>query len=79
VQSISDYVSEEHNPENSRGVAAVEVFVPAALLACGMCLVDTPAIGSVFAGNTAVTRAFVPHIDAALIVIGADPPISVKN
>jgi hypothetical protein len=76
VQSISDYVSEERNPENSRGVAAVEVFVPAALLASGMCLVDTPGIGSVFAGNTAVTRAFVPHIDAALIVLGADPPIS---
>jgi hypothetical protein len=76
AQSISDYVSEEHNPENSRGVAMVEVFVPSALLASGMCLVDTPGIGSVFAGNTAVTRAFVPHIDAALIVLGADPPIS---
>jgi GTP-binding protein EngB required for normal cell division len=76
AQSISEYVSEEHNPENSRGVAVVEVFVPSALLASGMCLVDTPGIGSVFAGNTAVTRAFVPHIDAALIVLGADPPIS---
>jgi GTP-binding protein EngB required for normal cell division len=76
AESIADYVSEERNPENSRGVAAVEVFVPAALLASGMCLVDTPGIGSVFAGNTAVTKAFVPHIDAALIVLGADPPIS---
>jgi hypothetical protein len=76
VQSISDYVSEERNPENFRGVAAVDVFVPSALLASGMCLVDTPGIGSVFAGNTAVTKAFVPHIDAALIVLGADPPIS---
>ncbi len=76
VESISDYVSEERNPENFRGVAAVDVFVPSALLASGMCLVDTPGIGSVFAGNTAVTKAFVPHIDAALIVLGADPPIS---
>jgi len=76
VQSISEYVSEEHNSENFRGVAAVEVFVPTKLLASGMCLVDTPGLGSVFAGNTAVTRAFVPHIDAALIVLGADPPIS---
>jgi hypothetical protein len=76
VQSISDYISEERNSENFRGVAVVEVFVPAALLASGMCLVDTPGIGSVFAGNTEVTKAFVPHIDAALIVLGADPPIS---
>ena len=75
-ESISDYVSEESNPGNERGVAAVEVFVPCALLASGMCLVDTPGLGSVYASNTAVTKAFVPHIDAALIVLGADPPIS---
>jgi len=30
----------------------VEVFVLSALLESGMCLVDTPGIGSVFAGNT---------------------------
>ncbi len=76
VDSVSDYVSEERNPSNLKGVAAVEVFVPSALLASGMCLVDTPGIGSVYAGNTATTRAFVPHIDAALVVLGADPPIS---
>ncbi|MFZ0890223.1 MAG: dynamin family protein [Candidatus Binataceae bacterium] len=76
VGSISDYVSEERNRANSKGVAVVEVFIPSPLLATGMCLVDTPGIGSVFAANTAVTKAFVPHIDAALVVLGADPPIS---
>jgi hypothetical protein len=30
----------------------------------------------VFEGNTEATRAFVPYVDAALIVLGADPPIS---
>jgi GTP-binding protein EngB required for normal cell division len=70
------YVSEEHNPGNQKGVAAVEVFVPSRLLASGMCLVDTPGIGSVQEANAAATRAFVPHIDAALVVLGADPPLS---
>ena len=74
--AIVEYVSEARNPGNLKGVAAVEVFVPSPLLASGMCLVDTPGIGSVFAANTAVTRQFVPHIDAALVVLGADPPIS---
>ena len=41
-----------------------------------MCLVDTPGLGSVFAANTAVTQAFLPHIDAALVVVGADPPLA---
>ena len=65
-QTISDYVSEERNPGNLRGVAVVEVFVPSPLLASGMCLVDTPGIGSVYAGNTAVTRAFVPPLTLPL-------------
>jgi GTP-binding protein EngB required for normal cell division len=76
ADAISDFVSEERNPANSKGVAAVEVFVPCTLLESGMCFVDTPGIGSVFAGNTSVTKAFVPHIDAVLAVFGADPPIS---
>ena len=76
MAALATYVSEAENPENAKGVAAVEVFLPSPLLAHGMCLVDTPGLGSVFAGNTAVTRQFVPHIDAALVVLGADPPLS---
>jgi hypothetical protein len=76
LESLADYVSEEQNPDNEKGVEAVEVFVPATLLEAGMCLVDTPGVGSVFAGASRATRAFVPHIDAALVVLGADPPIS---
>lgn len=75
-EELMQYVSEEHNPENAKGVAGVEVFIPSALLADGMCFVDTPGLGSIFAGNTAATQAFVPHIDAAIIVVGADPPIA---
>lgn len=73
---LAQYVTEEENPENEKEVELVEVFAPSDLLASGMCLVDTPGIGSVFAGNTEATQAFVPHIDAALVVLGADPPIS---
>jgi len=73
---LAQYVSEELNPENRKQVGGVEVFLPSPLLASGMCLVDTPGIGSVFAGNTATTQDFIPQIDAAMLVVGADPPIS---
>jgi len=76
VSNVEDYVSEVKNPENAKGVAGVEIFVPSPLLESGMCLVDTPGLGSVFAGNTAATQAFIPHIDAAIVVIGTDPPLS---
>ncbi len=75
-EDLAQYVSEDLNPENKKGVVGVEVFSPSRLLAEGMCFVDTPGLGSVFAGNTAATQAFVPHIDAAIVVVGADPPIS---
>jgi len=76
VSAVEEYVSEGKNPENAKGVAGVEIFVSSPLLETGMCFVDTPGLGSVFAGNTAATHAFIPHIDAAIVVIGADPPLS---
>ncbi len=76
ASDLAQYVSEEYNPENAKGVVGAEVFVPSALLSSGMCIVDTPGLGSVFAGNTAATEAFIPHIDAALVVVGADPPLA---
>lgn len=76
LRDLKQYVTEELNPENSKGVEGAEVFVPSLLLSTGMCFVDTPGLGSVWTGNTATTQAFIPHIDAALVVIGADPPIA---
>lgn len=76
LPDLKQYVTEELNPENSKGVEGAEVFVPSPLLSSGMCFVDTPGLGSVWTGNTATTQAFIPHIDAALVVIGADPPIA---
>jgi hypothetical protein len=75
-EALAEFVSEASNPENCKGVAVVEVTVPSPLLASGMCLVDTPGLGSVFAASSETTRAFVPQIDAALVVLGTDPPIS---
>jgi GTP-binding protein EngB required for normal cell division len=76
VNAVEDYVAEEKNPENAKEVTGLEIFVPSPMLKAGMCLVDTPGLGSVFTGNTTATRAFIPHIDAAIIVIGSDPPVS---
>ena len=76
MSDLKNYVTEELNPENKKGVDGAEVFVPSSLLSSGMCFVDTPGLGSIFSGNTATTQAFIPHIDAALVVVGADPPIA---
>lgn len=74
--ALAEFVTEERNPGNAKEVLGAEVFLPHAALEPGMCLVDTPGIGSVFAQNTAATREIVPHLDAAIAVLGVDPPIS---
>lgn len=79
VADLLEFVTEDRNPRNTKGVAVVELYVNAPLLASGMCLVDTPGLGSVFEQSTAATRRFLPHVDAALLVIGADPPISAEE
>ena len=76
LEDVKLYVSEEYNSENTKGVEGVEIFVPSDLLRNGMCLVDTPGLGSIFSGNSVATQSFIPHIDAALVVVGADPPIA---
>ncbi len=79
IADLGEFVSEERNPENKKAVEGAEVFVPSPLLSSGMCFVDTPGLGSVFMGNTSTTQAFIPHIDAALVVVGADPPIAAEE
>lgn len=37
---------------------------------------DTPGVGSVVVANSDNTRRFVPHVDAAILVLGSDPPIT---
>ena len=44
-----------------------------------MCLVDTPGIGSVFAGNTETTKDFIPQIDAAILVVGPTRPSPARS
>lgn len=76
LDQIGEYVSEAANSDNFKGVEDVEILLPAPLLRFGMCPLDTPGLGSIFEAATGSTHAFVPHIDAALVVVGADPPIS---
>jgi GTP-binding protein EngB required for normal cell division len=76
LDALVEYVAEDRNPDNRKRVLAVEVRYPSPLLARGLCLLDTPGVGSVFEGNTRATLELVPRIDAAIVVIGVDPPLS---
>jgi GTPase SAR1 family protein len=74
--AIAMFIDERQNPGNHRQAAIVDVALPSPILRDGLCLVDTPGLGSVHAANTEATRDFVPRTDVALVVVGPDPPIS---
>ncbi len=72
-----DYLVTEHgNPGNVRNLSAVTVAVDVPLLARGIELVDTPGTGSVYEHNTDEAEAALETMDAAVVVLTADPPVS---
>ena len=73
---LTQYVTEEGNPKNHRGVSQMEVFLPAPILSKGVVLIDTPGIGSTYRHNTQATLSFLEQCDVALFLISADPPIT---
>jgi predicted GTPase len=76
TDTLADYVTEQGNPRNRKGVSFVEVGCPADLLRNGMRLVDTPGVGSVYDHNTEAARAYLPQVDGAILLVASDPPIS---
>ncbi len=78
VDELPLYVSEQFNPANRLGVDRVEVFWPAETIR-GLVLFDTPGIGSTYTHNTAAARAALPRADAAILVVGPEPPIGAEE
>ncbi len=74
-KTLLDYVSEDVNPRNVKGVSYVEITHPAMILK-DVVLIDTPGIGSTHRHNTEMTLNFLPQCDAALFLVSADPPIT---
>jgi GTP-binding protein EngB required for normal cell division len=76
---LPDLVTERGNPGNRRRIAGVTVYVPAAVLAGGVELVDTPGTGSVFESGTQTAHEALRWMDAAVFVLTADPPVSASE
>jgi GTPase SAR1 family protein len=76
---IEDYVTERGNPSNAKQVDRVEVGVESPQQLRGLVLVDTPGLSSVNQGNTEEAHGVLRDSDAAIVVLGADNPLSVSE
>lgn len=75
VERLAEYVTEKGNPGNAKAVREVHIRHPSPWLHGGVCLIDTPGIGSVYRHNTDVAYGFLPKADAVLFVLSVDQPL----
>jgi GTP-binding protein EngB required for normal cell division len=76
LSALAEYITESTNPGNKKQVASVEITYPSPFLEAGIILVDTPGIGSTHAHNTRTTEGYLKHVDAGIVVLSVDPPIT---
>jgi ribosome biogenesis GTPase A len=76
LNTLADYITEAGNPGNKKQVGSVEIVYPSPFLEGGVVLIDTPGIGSTHADNTHTTERYLEQIDAGIVVLSVDPPIT---
>lgn len=76
LSELISYISEQHNPENVKGVKEVLIYYPSDFLKQGITLVDTPGVGSIYRHNTDAAYDYLKHADAAIFMISADTPVN---
>lgn len=73
---LSEYVSEQENPDNKYGVSYVELQTNSEFLRDGVIFVDTPGVGSIHKNNSEAAYNFVKESDAVIFLISVDSPIN---
>ena len=76
LEGLRDWVCEEGNPGNAKGVERVQVTCPATVLSNGLSIVDTPGMGGLGAGHAATTLAFLPFADGLILASDASSELS---
>jgi len=76
LERLAEFVTQQANPANEKRVILAEVQLPNELLRLGIHFIDTPGIASAIAANTRATRAFLPEVDAAIVVTSFESPMT---
>lgn len=76
ITDLPQFVSEQYNSGNAKGVAKIVIQIPAARLEKGIVFVDTPGLGSLATAGAAETRAYLPECDLGVVLINAGSTLS---
>ncbi|MFW0884224.1 dynamin family protein [Candidatus Acidulodesulfobacterium sp. H_13] len=75
-ENLSLYITEKYNPKNEKGMDRVEIAYPSRYLKNDVQIIDTPGIASVYEHNTQTTYKYLPTADAAIFIVGVEPPLT---
>ena len=73
VAEMAEFATERGNPENRRGVRAIEIQAPT--VPEGLRFLDTPGVGSLTTSGPAQAFAWLPRCDLGLVLIAAGGPV----
>ena len=76
LEDLPAFATEIHNPGNVRGVEHIAVEIPDRMPVSNLSLIDLPGIGSTVEANSRIAYASLDMADAAILVTGADPPLT---
>ncbi|MDQ2929231.1 MAG: dynamin family protein [Gemmatimonadota bacterium] len=74
IGEIAHYATEESNPENRLGIRSIGIRTPS--VPPGLCLLDTPGVGSLNVSGPAAAFAWLPRCDLGLVLIAAGTAIT---
>ena len=76
LTELREYITEEGNPGNVKGLLYAQIEIPSAFLRRGLYFIDTPGIGSSRHENTQTTYDFLPEADALIFVTSVEGPLT---
>lgn len=76
VETLHEYISEQENHDNERGVLEVELHTESEFLKDGLVLVDTPGVGSVHENNSKSAYDFAQESDGVIFMLSVDSPVN---
>ncbi|MEH7094078.1 dynamin family protein [Neobacillus vireti] len=75
-KQLEQYVHNDYNPGNEKGVTSIQVFKDHPLLQNGVVFVDLPGVGSLTAQNIKTTMDYIEKLSAAIFMLRTVPPIT---
>ncbi len=78
-KNIADYVDNNFNPGNEKGVDRIVIKKALSILKNGLILVDLPGVGSLTHANEETTTKYIQSLSAAVFLFSTTPPILKKE